>query len=289
MQLQIYALAIGPAVSADPDYLNFLQLEEFKKRKAAAAAKKAGTPSITPQSTPLVTPIKGPEANANKPTPSAAPKAVNATARRALPAGQPVVPATLGKNETAHTTVSHVEVPASQPSASKARENSEQAPPLAPSEIGATPAQRQGQHTAQAFAQPQPYENGNDVAHSRQPTVSSAAEQQRMHQLEQQLLEAQRQSKDQVRGLQQALSDRQGALQALQSQHAAAEQAAAGLRQELAQQEAEKEELRQQLQHLEAEQQMRLNAQSKELSSLNRSLQGQVRILDLFSPHCRTC
>ena len=186
----------------------------------------------------------------------------------------------------------------SQPAASKALEVREQAPPLpvptaanqqpAPFRTTAIPAQNQGQHTAQAPAQPQPYGNGNDVAHSRQPAVSSAAEQQRIQQLEQQLLEEQRQSKAQMHDLQQALSDRHGALQALQSQHGAAEQAAAGLRQELAQQEAEKEELRQQLQHLEAEQQMQLDAQTREMNSLNRSLQGQVRTLDLFSSQCRT-
>ena len=281
MHIRIYRLAITPA-----DQLNLLQLEEFKKRKAAAAAKKAGTPSVTPQSTPLVTPIKGPETNPNKQTTSAAPKAVNATARRALPAGQPVVPATLGKDHSAQTTVSHAGPAVSQPAPSKPEEDREQAPPLpaptaatAPPEIGATPAQNQGQHPAQAPVQPQPYENGNDVAHSGQPAVSSASEQQRIQQLEQQLLETQRQSRDQVQDLQQALSDRQGALQSLQSQQAAAEQAAAGLRQELAQQKAEKEELRQQLQHREAEQQTRFDAQSRELGSLNRSLQGQVRTL----------
>ena len=285
VHLKFSTSPIVQAVSAYWDALVLLQLEEFKKRKAAAAAKKAGTPSLTPQSTPLVTPVKGPEITANKQTPSAAPKAVNTTARR-LPAGQPVHPPTAGNKQNAETTARHAELAVPQPAAaSNAREDGEHhlslpAPvgviPPVPSKVEATAAQDPGQQTAQVPAPLQAYENGNDAAHSRRPVVPSAAEQQRIHQLEQQLLEMQSQSKNQLESLQQALDDRQEVLQGLQSQHAAAERAAAGLKQELSQQEAEKAELRQHLQHLEAEQQMRLDAQIREATTLNRSLQGQV-------------
>lgn len=280
------------AVFAYRDPLVLLQLEEFKKRKAAAAAKKAGTPSLTPQSTPLVTPVKGPEVTANRETSSAAPKAANSTARR-LPAGQPIQPPTAGNKENAETTARLAEPAVSQSAAtSKAREDGKHAHslpapvgaiPAGPSKDEATPALDPGQQSAQVPVPVQAYENGNVVAHSRRPVVPSAGEQQRIHKLEQQLLETQRQSKDQLGSLQQALNDRQDVLQGLQSQHAAAEKAAAGLRQELTQQEAEKEELRHQLQHLEEEQQMRLDAQVREANSLNRSLQGQVRTLPFVS------
>ena len=106
----------------------------------------------------------------------------------------------------------------------------------------------------------------------------SAAEQQRVYELEQQLRETQSRSSDEIQKLRQALTDRQGALQVLQSQHAEAEKAAADLRQGLAQQAAEKDKLRQQLHYLEAEQANQLDAQSRELTSLNRSLQGQVHV-----------
>ena len=153
------------------------------------------------------------------------------------------------------------------------------APPKASPLVEPIPAKKPAQQSAQAPAALQPHENGNDVAHSRQPAVPSAAEQQRVCELEQRLREVEGQKADETRRLQQALSDREGSLQVLQSQQAAAKETAASMRQELAQQEAEKAELRQQLYHLEAQQRAHLETQGKELTSLNRSLQGQVQTL----------
>ncbi len=48
-----------------------MQLEEFKKKKAAAQASKRATPLTTPQITPLPTPIKAPEPASRSSTPAA--------------------------------------------------------------------------------------------------------------------------------------------------------------------------------------------------------------------------
>lgn len=61
-----------------------MQLEEFKKKKAAAQASKRATPLTTPQITPLPTPIKAPEPASRTLTPAAAP--ANRTQRDSLQA-----------------------------------------------------------------------------------------------------------------------------------------------------------------------------------------------------------
>ena len=253
-----------------------LQLEEFKRKKAAAAARKAGTPSLTPQITPLVTPVKGPETNSNVQTPSVATKAPSESARRALPAGQirglskaSTTAAAQNKGPLPDSSVLQQVAAGAAPAKEKQStilQTDAAAPHIPPPVAQASPSQSRPQQPVKKSAAQEPYGNG---ASSQHPAAPSAAEQQKPHGLEAQLQE--RHFDAEMQRVQHALSEKQEALQAMQSKQAAAERLAESLWQELAQEQADKVELSQRLQYLEAEAQG-----SAHLQSTNRSLQEQV-------------
>jgi hypothetical protein len=140
------------------------------------------------------------------------------------------------------------------------------APHIPPPVAQASPSLSRPQQPVKNSAAQEPYGNG---ASSQHPAAPSAAEQQKPHGLEAQLQE--RHFDAEMQRVQHALSEKQEALQAMQSKQAAAERLAENLRQELAQEQADKVELSQRLQYLEAEAQG-----SAHLQSTNRSLQEQV-------------
>lgn len=261
------------------------QLEEFKKRKAFAAAKRAGTPSLTPQKTPLVTPIKAPEGNSKAQTPAIAPKVLNDSARSAVPAGLPqgALPASEGKslqNQQPLTSSKVLQPAAASKPLLKGKGPVLPAQAIAPAKDQAAPPQKP--HQPAAYVPPlaqKPYENGNDTASSMQSAVSPAVEQQRVFDLENQLLDRQRQHNAEMQKVQSALSEKESGLQALQAQVAAANRVKDNLSQELAQERADKEEHLQSLQHMQAEHQRLSDARSLEWQSATISLQGQVETL----------
>ena len=262
-----------------------LQLEEFKKRKAAAAAKKAGTPSLTPQTTPLVTPIKGPDSNSTAPPLAASAKATSQSARRALPAPQAERPSQAVPHHhdhqaqpTAGDSVQPEQV-SKLPSAGKAattpqRQAASPAPQVPPRQ-GNAPDQLAQSAAAAPAVQPT-YQNGDSATSRPPPAAAPGAEQHSVHQLQQKLQEQEHYFGDQMQQMQRILADKEARLHALQSQAAAVEAGKESMSSELAQQKAEVEEDRQRLQHAALEHQRLSEARNLEWQSSNRSLQEQV-------------
>jgi hypothetical protein len=264
--------------SSEPDIeCVSLQLEEFKRKKAAVAAKKVEKSSTTPRITPLVTPVKGPETNSNVQTPSV----TSGSARRALPAGQAKDPSKASTIAAAQKQGPLPDGSVLQQSAAGAaparetrpaiRQADAAAPYLPPPIAQASPAHLQPQKTVKKSSGQEPYGNG---ANSQHPAAPSAAEQQKPPEVEAQLQE--RHSEAEMQRLQHALSETQEAHQAIRSNQAAAERLAESLRQELAQEQADKVKLSERLQYLEAEAQG-----SAQLQYTNRNLQEQVQMLIL--------